>query len=111
MIFDIIYVLGGMTIGLAINHARIRWSRWKIRELELKVFRIQEEHLKLTLQAVAGTLGIEKFEKLAHAVNALKTLEEVGVVDPENFPGAKDIIKEADQVILENKLCPGWYRS
>lgn len=111
IIVDIVYVLGGLTIGLAINHARIRFHRWKIRELEQRVIAIQQEHLKITLQAVTGTLGAERFEKLAHAVNALKTLEEVGVVSPEVFPGARDIIKEADKVILENNLCPGWYRS
>lgn len=111
MIIDIVYVLGGIVIGLAINHARIRFSRWKIRELERRVLAIQEEHLKISLQAITNTLGFERFEKLAHAVNALKELENVGVIDKESFPGARDIIKEADTVILENKLCPSWYRS
>lgn len=94
----------GLIVGLLINALGI-WNASR------KLKSVQEQQKLIFDRELGDRIGPEEFEKLAHAVNALKQLENVGVVDKESFPGARRIIEEADKVVLENKFCPGWYRS
>lgn len=94
----------GMIVGLLFNIIPIIKTRNKLKE-------VQEQQKLIFDRELGDRISQEEFEKLAHAVYALKELKYCRVIDKDNSPQALKCLEDADKVILENKFCPSWYRS